>query len=293
VIAKKSAVLLPLTKELAAKIANLPGLPGERPVKPERIAFHLARLRERAFLSPNWAIGIAKDTGLEYRANGQHTSKIISELSLDDMELVPDNVTLDTYEMDSVNEDGAALFEIFDHPITMRSNEDAIGVALSGHLDMNGRDRKFMVAVGRAINFYRNDIRRREPDKAKGMRLYGIRETGNYFHEFENRRFALWIEQWVGSQNAWMIRVPAVTAEIFADWKAAEEMATMFWNYVFTETHPDSDDETRDLARRLNELHHKKHVKPDVYRNPIKRLWVRFVRAQEVEERVNRARRSA
>ncbi|MGC2617024.1 MAG: hypothetical protein WA354_23520 [Terracidiphilus sp.] len=104
----KSIDLVPLTKELAVKFATMPGVPGERELKRERVAHFAALAREGTPFQLMWTTAIAKDTGEEYRFDGHHASYALSRLTEEEF---PANwkVALRVFEIDSLAEDAVEL----------------------------------------------------------------------------------------------------------------------------------------------------------------------------------------
>jgi hypothetical protein len=70
---------IPLTRQFAEQIANLPGLPHEPPPHPSRIAKLEAILRDGTFHNCTWATVFVSHTGITYRAEGLHSSIVLSQ----------------------------------------------------------------------------------------------------------------------------------------------------------------------------------------------------------------------
>jgi hypothetical protein len=281
-IVKKSAELLPLTRELALHVANMMPLPGERELKPSRVAFFQTHLERQTFASPTWSTCVVKDSGREYRADGQHTSHALSQTS--EEQFPPGlTVTLQHFEIDSIELDAAKLFDLFDNPKSVRSNLDAIGIYLCRHRDVDSLSRSFTVKVTHAVDSYLREMAKRELDEAKRPIVYPSREHGLYLENEIYRKFALWLHDWFESKNAWIVNKTAVVVEILSEWITHEEAATVFWNYVFTETHPDVTHESRELADSLNDLRRKPRIGPEHFRTLTKRHWTRFRRSRDYE----------
>lgn len=282
-IRKVAADLIPLTRDFALHIATLAALPGERERKASRVAYFRNHLKQGSFASPTWSTVIVKDTGKEYRADGQHTSYALSQTPEENFP-VGLTVTHQRFEIDSLSQDAIALFDCFDSPKSVRSNSDVMGVYLSEHQsDLSMLSREFMVKVTNAVDFYVRDLHKREPDNPKLPLFYQARQHGLYLNHAINREFAVWLSQWLEAKNAWLMSKPAVVAEMLSEWMTKTDTATTFWNYVFLNNHPDVNHETRELADRLNELRRKPRVKQEDFRNLTKKLWSRFRRVEEAE----------
>jgi hypothetical protein len=70
-----------LTPEMARKIHAMPGLLGEREIRPSRLNYHLSNVKSGTFYSPNWVTAKDASTGTWYRVNGQHTSTLLTTLA--------------------------------------------------------------------------------------------------------------------------------------------------------------------------------------------------------------------
>ena len=75
--------LVPLTLALAKTFAAKPGLPGERPLRENHVAFLNKERDEDRFMGPTWSEVLDESTGLTYRVNGQHSSTMLSRVSED------------------------------------------------------------------------------------------------------------------------------------------------------------------------------------------------------------------
>ena len=125
-ITKRKSELIPLTKELAAQFAGMRPLPGERPLRQARLKFFQSCVRNEIFNSPTWAQVFVGDDATPYRADGQHTSYVLAHC---EEAIFPTavSVTIDTWAVDSENELGD-LFDLFNNPVSVRSNSDKMGV---------------------------------------------------------------------------------------------------------------------------------------------------------------------
>jgi hypothetical protein len=272
VIRKISAELLPLTHELAKKIATMPSLPGERDKKPSRIKFFQAHIKEGTFGSPTWSIAVVKDSQetREFRADGQHTASTLAELTKE--EFPKDlKVTLQKFEIDSIREDGAGLFNMFDNPQSARSNTDVMGVYRAHFDDLQALSAPFLVKVAHGIDFYIRDLPLTERPAQLPSRQHGL-----FWEEEEYRRFALWLSTWREAKYSFMISKPGLVAEMLADWKGDEDIATEFWGYVLTVSHPDVNHDTRELAETIKEWSSKSKYRQDKFRSRAKKVFERY-----------------
>jgi len=273
-IDKIKGELIPLTRELAIRFSQMKPMPGERAKRGSRLKYFNHKLRAGDFLSPTWAVAIVN--GEEYRADGQHTSTALATCS---EELFPDNigVTINTYRLDSMA-DAPTLFETFDNPISARSNTDKLGVYVAHHQEFLEIDRTYLSRVSRGIDYYYRDLAK-EADSQRQLTLWSARDHGLYFEQGPHRQFAIWLHSWRQSHHVWMIGKPGIVAEIFADWLSYPIMAERFWGEVFTESNPDSEDDTRELSRVLKEWSKRPtRMKQDKYRAKAHKIWDRYKR---------------
>jgi hypothetical protein len=70
---------IPLNRQFAEQIANLPGLPHEPGPNPSRLAKLEAILRDGTFHDCTWATVFVSRTGITYRAEGLHSSIVLSQ----------------------------------------------------------------------------------------------------------------------------------------------------------------------------------------------------------------------
>jgi hypothetical protein len=217
------------------------------------------------------------ETDTELRADGQHTSQILAacEPALFPADL---NVTITTYRVDSTA-DLSDLFDLFDNPISARTNTDKMGVYVADYEDLAAVDRAFLAKTARGIDYYLRDTSNPEDAARTALVLHSSRNHGLYFNEAQNRNFALWLYQWRGARHAWMISKPGLVAEMFADWRNYPSIAETFWSQVFTESNPDPNDDTRELASTLKDWVRKSpSPKQNKLRARAKKIWDRYRR---------------
>jgi len=88
----------PLTLELAQRFTSMTLSPTERQLDPARAKMLRDKVEAGQFITCTWATARLGDK--EYRVNGQHSSKVLTELNGD----FPKGLTahLDTYKVDSM-----------------------------------------------------------------------------------------------------------------------------------------------------------------------------------------------
>lgn len=284
-VTKINSELVPLTRELAQRFAQMKPLPGERTIKASRLRFFQAHIDQQTFNSPTWSSATVAGSEDEYRADGQHTSSALASCAEDRF---PQGlkVTLNTYRMDSI-EDAPDLFDLFDNPMSARTNTDKIGVYVAEYPELENMNHAFLTKITRGIDYFYRDLSQ-ERSEQLDIRLYVAREHGLYFKEEQHRSFAVWLdalsrEQKRGghvaaAREAWMINKAGLVAEMFADRRADPEVAGRFWSEVMTGSNPDKDDETRELPNVLKEWLKKSTVKQGRLRARAKKAFERYRR---------------
>jgi hypothetical protein len=274
-IAKKETQLAVLTPALAAKFAAMSPLPGERSIKPAHIDFLEKHALQGTFFGPDWAEVKDLSTGRTYRCNGQHSSTMLSRLPEGKFP-VGLKATITKYEIDSVNDDGINLFELFDNPHMTRDGVDIMGAGVAGLHELDNIDRKFLIKVANGLAAsVRNVNEERQVAYEKLLKKdpnvvpptfelwHQARQLFNYFFNAENRKFAVWMDSLrntsIGKQSAeneFVFKCAGVVSVMYADWKKDKQFATTFWTEVITGSgEPDST--SRELARELRKLNTK------------------------------------
>lgn len=279
-ITKVNSTMVPLTRELAQQFKDMQPVPGERPLRQTRLNFFLNHLRHKTFNSPNWAKAVIDETNEEYRADGQHTSNVLATC---DESLFPQGlqVTVGTYRLTGTD-DLADLFDLFDNPLSARSNADKLGIYIADYEEFRQIDRSFLNKIAHGIDYYYRDA---IGAGHQGVTVFGQRQHGLYFHDPAHRAFALWLYPLREAKHSWMFTKPGIAAEIYADWQGHPELAQRFWREVMTESNPDVEDETRELATTLRDWAKKQpRVKQDKFRHYAKKIFDRYRRTHSVAE---------
>lgn len=267
---KTNVTLEICTQELAKQIAIMPGLPGERPVRPSRLAYLETLRRTGRFASPTWAIVVDSATGTRYRANGQHSSTMLAQVPPEEFprDLL---VTIEEYTTNNFAEDGFEMFEIFDNPRSARSNTDKMGTFRVRYPELMEIKLEVLVAVTNGLAHY-------EADREGGVVLTP-RQRGGYFSRPEVRAFTTWIAGYQNARHGWLLSKPGVVAEVFTDLQVDPPAAKEFWDLTFTETHPDPDHESRECSRNLKDLAPRPKVGQDRLQKEAAKFWRRYRRS--------------
>lgn len=234
-IRSKGSKLVPLTRELAEKIATMPRWSGERDLRPKRVTELLEKIEAGLFHSPEWAT--ARMGAEEYRMNGQHSSLALTQSNGS----FPAGmmVTIKEFEVDNQTDLGL-LFAQFD--TGGRSSKD---ITSAGTIDLNDIHAqlrsKIVSGMFHAINDFRNWA-----DSSAEVRVKAIHSD----HEF-----ARWAASNLSPKH--VCRVPVFAAS-FLMWRANREACKEFWRLVVSEEHPQVNNPTRTAARELRESRNSK-----------------------------------
>ena len=274
---KTNVTLDPCTRDVASAFSQMPALKGERPLRPSRLGFLRSHLKAGTFVSPTWAVVVDTTTGLKYRANGQHSSTALAELSEEEY---PTGlmVTIEEYSSDDLTKDAFLIFDIFDNPTAARSNIDVMNLHRVYYPDLQDVDAKLVLTLASGIALFEKGI-------DKGLFL-PVRERGAYLAREDYRQFILWAAPFAKAVHGWMLHKPGIVAEMLSQRRTDAQAAETFWQLVFRESHPDADHETRELSRTLKDWAAKPKISQDKFRRETAKQWRRFRRLRERARRL-------
>lgn len=295
---KIAATTQPLTLELAYEFGTMTPMPGERELKPAHVGKLAALLENGKFTNVDWHFAHLPGDTRKYRVDGQHSSKMLAEVPAEKFPQILATVT--EWQVDSLTLDAVPLFEIFNQPWSTRTNDDIMGVRISGYSDINQINRKFLVKIANSIAIWQasenNDrkdayyvARRKNPDMHLAPPVLAVipdaRMRGSYFADPIIREFAQWC--WEQHEQPtvklpWAFALTGVVAEMFDDWRKDRDIANQFWNLVVTESHPDREDFSRELGERLKVLRQpgKKTTQLD-FRAEARKFYKKFLKFRQ------------
>ena len=291
------AQLHDLTPELCEHFSTMPELKGERDLNERHVEFLNHHLIAGTFYSPRWAVAIVKDTVERLRADGHHSSTLLTRVAKSAPERFPEGLSalVVDYEIDSIETDAGDLFNLFDNPKSTRTNTDAMSIFRAHYDEFKGFANSFLVSVAKGINFYLGDLAKaikKEHEKVaakavkKGLKVpkcpalplrHEPRQYGLYWIEPKYREFAVWVRQWNDARCAWIIQKTGALAQAFDSWLSAPENAELFWGFVFREDHPDPDHPSRKLVLKLRALSAKPRHTADDYKNCAEESWATYL----------------
>lgn len=261
-----------LTREVAKTFMEMRRMPGERKKKPVRLKYFQSLLKDGLFGSPVWSKALVGNDPDPFRADGQHTSTVLSSCP-DELFPKDQHVTIFTFHLDLMTERGQ-LFERFDHPKAARSNDDKLQMYAASYDDLLNLDLPILGKALRGVNYHNATLK-----SVNELILPASRDVGTLLADPTNRNFCLWLAQWQKAKHNDFLGKIGITAEIYSDWLSQADLATKFWGEVLTESNPDANDYTRDLATTLNDWCLKKPLKPpEELRKKAKSIWERWRR---------------
>lgn len=213
-----------VTTQMAREFADLPHISRERNFSQARYDKHRKNLEQGRLRPPEWATAVCKEDGIEYRVNGQHTSRMLAEAP---PEMVKDvKVTITRFECPTL-EDVAILWSTFDPKISVRGARD-IYSAFAGMAPELNRIHSGLInaiaagfGVSQEINKGSSSSNRLGPTE-RGEKL--LQETD----------FVKWSASiLVGDDGTHMRRAP-VAAAMYDTWKKSQADARKFWRLVRT-----------------------------------------------------------
>jgi hypothetical protein len=212
-------------------------------------------------------------TGQRYRANGQHSSTMLSRLAPPDFP-VGLSVSIAEYHTDNLAHDGYRIFNLFDNPRSTRSATDVMGLYRAPWPELADIDLEFLVKICNGINEY-------EDQQPNGV-IFSPRERGSYLDRPDVRTFALWAVDYETELHGWMFKRAGIVAEMFATIQIDAPIAYEFWRLALTESHPEAEHETREISRILKDLiPDRGRIGQDRLRKEAAKYWRRYRRNQQ------------
>jgi hypothetical protein len=260
-----------LAPEFAKEFHELTPLPGERALIPGRCQYLLDQICGGTFTCPAWYQGICRsEGGKKYRLDGQHSSYVLSHLPKGVVFPTGLKAVIQIYEFDSVLEDGFTLFNLFNHPKSVRNNIDAIGIFRAQHTDLTAVSREAMSKLLAGVNLY----------VAKhGGASTPARHRGVLADAEVHREFILWGVQFEGTKNQGWLSKPGIVEEMYEDFLTNREAAEEAWYLTFTESHPEPDHDTRIAAEDFKKMSQRpRGIKTSTYKARAHKMWTKFIK---------------
>jgi hypothetical protein len=263
-IVKTDVTAKPLTPETLTEFERAIPLPGERPLNPTRLRQLERLVTQHEFYGVDWHVAVDQENGQLYRLDGQHSSVLLRQLlntesaNADEHPAFPGGLlaSITTWSFTSLDDEAAELFNMFNNPISVRTNTDMLSVFRARFTDLTEIDlgllHKLLAGTAHAFKKLTSSI---IVDFA-GPHLYvpTRRYNGQLLYHEGVRRFVLWAAQFKESRNNHFLSKPGIVGSMLEQWAEDTADATLWWTLVLNESHPDPDDDSRELAEALKKL---------------------------------------
>jgi hypothetical protein len=265
-ITKTDARSTPLTPESLADFEEALPLPGERPLNLTRVANLQRLITDGDFYGVDWHIGINQENGLRYRLDGQHTSHLLRKLlAIDrtdpghtDDPVFPDGLiaSLTTWVFTSVEEDATDLFNMFNNPMSVRTNTDMLSVFRAHFPELSDFDLALLNRLLAGCTHAFKKIHTPLILDFAGPHMYvpTRRFNGQLLYHEGVRHFVHWAAQFKEARLANFLGKAGIVASMLENWLEDPTDATLWWHLILNESAPDPDDESRELAEALKKL---------------------------------------
>ncbi len=236
-VVKEGPVAVKLTRKLAEMISNMERCPHDRELQVSRLEHIKRTLAEKRFRSPEWATAFCKETGMQYRVNGKHTSTVLAA----EKEIPSVKVIITDYECETLK-DVADLYATFDVRFSVRTAGDiylVYGHSVPELRDLNSKCLKIAV-TGMAYATW-EDQQMRHPIEERAELLLNHPE------------FVIWNNSLISSswKETRCIQRASVTAAMFLTFNKNRLDADVFWREVAEGTNPKNNSPSRILQKYL------------------------------------------
>ena len=280
-----------LSRETAVQLATeIRTSAGERPYQERRSTWLLNKVKSGKFSSPNWSVAVIGDVDHAdpnnwIRVDGQHSAKMLANLP-EGMNFPRDRhgepllVVINIYRCDT-EADLHDLFDNFNHPRSSRSSADYMQGVKIRYPELAHLNNSLLVRLADGIDMLLAAL----PD---GKHVEGRYRGDQLFDDPRIRQYVAWIAELAqkdasgkGYVNAHFLMRSSITVEAFAMYRQNQDAARRFWSDLITESDPDPDSETRDLARNLNDLLRKPRTTGKAFRDRTQKAIKRYLRATQ------------
>lgn len=225
-----------VTHALANLYAEMQACPNDRPIRKAITTAIASAVNAGDFRSCSWASCFCKETGVEYRINGKHTSNVFASMN---GTLPTVYVTIERYEADNL-EDVAKLYATFDTRVSARTARDI-------YLAFAASDNRLatlpssiigLAATGLSFARWENGSQvGHPPEERAGLLL-------------DHPEFALFLHDILKGDCRHIKRGP-VAAAMSITFEKCKSASSDFWSLVRDESGPRNDTPDRVLAKYL------------------------------------------
>lgn len=257
----KSRVIEKLTPKHVREARSAPDIPGERVKKKSRLQWVIDLLEHGDFCRADFAYCACKETGKRHRVNGNHTSTVLLQCIENTAEMppFPDDimVQVEEWECDTIT-DLINVFDTFDNARSTRSSDDRLHNFIGQHPDLYSMPEECVKAAVRGVN------KDREFKKNPDSPHFSARDVGLLLEDNDVRRYCAWIADFAGSTyNGW--KQVGINAAMYDSWVDDEEVASVVWEEVMSESNADPASQSRLFTNTLRTYLARKGKKPDFF----------------------------
>lgn len=215
-----SSVTVPLTRDVAAEMRNLPPSPTERELSVKRVEFLRDRLMAGLFHPPHWMKAVVD--GKTFRANGQHSSEMLVKLDGNFPEGMQAHVdTFTCSDMSAL----ALLFRQCDDRKSARSPADVAGAYQGLETALNDVP-KYIAKIGaEGIAWHRRNVRRLDGTPSGD-------DTYIVFNESSEHDYLVWLGEVFPSGRVQPLMKAPIFAAMYATYRVDQDAADDFWREV-------------------------------------------------------------
>lgn len=219
------AETLPLTRELVAEMRALPPSPTERDISQKRVDFLRERLKAGLFHPPQWVKAVIVNGNGEpvtYRANGQHTSNMLSHLDGE----FPQGMMVHLSTFDCADTSALALlFRQFDERKSSRSPADVSGAYQGLETPLDEVPRHLGKLAIEGIIWYRKNVMQRDQVPV-GDDRYAL------FHDTDQHPFLQWYGGLFPMGRVREVMNQPIVGAMYATYNLDADAADDFWREV-------------------------------------------------------------
>ena len=204
-----------LTNSLAQRFAEMEPAPGDREERKWRREEVARCVKEGTFRAPEWASAFCKETGIEYRINGKHTSKELADMN---GSLPAICVILTRFECDTLR-DVAELYSTYDKKTSVRNARDVNRSYQMSHPDLAAIPSRWVSTAVSGIAYaqWAGDY---HPQDEKSELM------------FPNIDFCKFVYEICSPNSATSLRRTGTVAAMFKTFQRSQKDSLVFWTAV-------------------------------------------------------------
>ena len=229
------------TNEVIRRFAEFEHTAQERPVSPKRLEYLKNEAAAGRLRSPEWAWVHCKYNGKNYRLNGNHTKRVLSDLPMENRP----SIIMNRFECDTL-EEVAELFSTYDSKESARTTNDVNRAVFESCEALQGYPSRLAAVVVSAIQLASQVERGVEISTARNVTAYERAKLAASQADFL---------QWVRSNFAFntgrIFMRASVVAAMLLTYRKDASAALAFWIEVRDGTNPNPNAPSRVLQSFL------------------------------------------